>query len=439
MARITLQAIGNRLVCAAGALMLSGLCARAATDVEFTPRLRVSYNLLQMVNTISSLPNPDDPASASDKTLMHRAFVHNVSGEFGIDGTLHERIRMYVGFRAQIGHSFLYPAYNIDALGTQAKRITAGLTESKGTFIFGDVDQAPFVLTAGYFDLKYNPDAQDLGEYLLSSGCYPGYVFSGGPEMHGVRTTKLAGLWLDADVFEKFRQDLVASVEIFVIPNYDISISYLFETDIREIVTLGGGVSFHRLISANENNTTPASAELPDPDDTTKTIKYTHRGVKLMGRIALDPKPLFSTDIFGERDLRLYAEAAVLGVKNYPIYYENISERIPVMVGFNLPTFKLLDVLAVEGEWYGSTLNNNPYSDVNSPYPVGQEKRAWGSVDDFKWAVSARRTLMEHIAVTARVACDHLRLYDGTAGFEMRERTIYPYEYAWSILLEAYF
>jgi hypothetical protein len=42
---------------------------------------------------------------------------------------------------------------------------------------------------------------------------------------------------------------------------------------------------------------------------------------------------------------------SVLGLKNYPLYYTEMSQRSPIMIGFNLPTFKILDFLTVEAEY----------------------------------------------------------------------------------------
>jgi hypothetical protein len=74
-----------------------------------------------------------------------------------------------------------------------------------------------------------------------------------------------------------------------------------------------------------------------------------------MGRINLNPLaaapeitlPGIGT-LFGKQDLKIYAEANALGLKNYPVYgdtglkrfeyYNKLSERIPVTFGINAPT-----------------------------------------------------------------------------------------------------
>jgi hypothetical protein len=133
-----------------------------------------------------------------------------------------------------------------------------------------------------------------------------------------------------------------------------------------------------------------------------------------MARAALNLGHLLPEDSRSPEDLRVYAEAALLGVKDYPLYYEKKAERIPIMFGVNLPTFKLLDVLAVQGELYRS-----PYSDgtkfVREAFPIWQTGTVDSSkakADDFKWSVHARKALNKSFTVYAQAASDHFRLTD---------------------------
>ncbi|MBF0430143.1 MAG: hypothetical protein HQK83_02605 [Fibrobacteria bacterium] len=152
---------------------------------------------------------------------------------------------------------------------------------------------------------------------------------------------------------------------------------------------------------------------------------YTYEGFKLMGRFALDPKVFFENDLFGPLDFRLYGEFSVLGLEDYPIYYEKLSERIPVMFGFNFPAFNLLDYLSIEVEWYGYQYANQLKQ--NFKQTGGQENSAtpWESqygnclqesdachdydTDNWKWSIQARKTITDGFMITAMAARDHLR------------------------------
>lgn len=150
---------------------------------------------------------------------------------------------------------------------------------------------------------------------------------------------------------------------------------------------------------------------------------YTPSGTIFMGRISLDLKTLFTSSRFRKEDMRLYAEAALLGWKNYPVYYENRLDRVPVMLGMNIPTFGILDLLAVQVERFHSPFENSTLSlgDKNhaTPYlPQGVEEIPYFSKsdyndittrDDWAWTVLMRRNVLSTLSVSAQFAKDHMR------------------------------
>jgi hypothetical protein len=226
-------------------------------------------------------------------------------------------------------------------------------------------------------------------------------------------------------------------------------------------VDLGAGVSFNHLLSAKPSKETPRThdssmspdymdwptsiikevrkVQVPDKrpgaapgamrDSVTAVIRdttnfYTFQGIKLMGRIGLDPKVWFGgSDLFAPADLRLFAEAAVLGLKDYDFYYPDISRRIPIMFGMNAPTFGLLDLLSVQGEYYNALWTNNidaifelqrpvPYHPDYDPAkgPETTAKRA--RRDAWHWSVLAKREVANGANIFLQVANDHMRTFD---------------------------
>jgi hypothetical protein len=182
-------------------------------------------------------------------------------------------------------------------------------------------------------------------------------------------------------------------------------------------------------------------------DENGDTATYTFAGTKIMGRLSIDPKALFKSDLFGKEDLKIYAEAAILGLKNYPACvnadsmtgayendiwfanvngdtfniatrYDDIMKRIPIMFGINFPTFKLLDVFSFEAEWYGSVYANDmtQYIRDGYPLPICPRNSPWQSYgyedstkDNWKWSIYAKKTLANHFFIVAQIASDHLR------------------------------
>jgi hypothetical protein len=176
------------------------------------------------------------------------------------------------------------------------------------------------------------------------------------------------------------------------------------------------------------------------------TVTGSLQGTKAMARFRFDPKALFGLSslgplTFGKQDLALYGEAAVIGFQNYPKHYEKLSERIPVMMGFNLPAFGLLDRLALEVEHYG-TRNHSDYGKTETYYawtprvvPVNTAR------DDWKWSLYATRVLAGNLRLSGQVANDHLRTFGppslGTTTYA--EALTTPRDWYWMLRLTAFF
>lgn len=154
--------------------------------------------------------------------------------------------------------------------------------------------------------------------------------------------------------------------------------------------------------------------------------RLTFQGVKLMGRASLDLKRYLHLPRLGPEDLRLYAEVAVLGVRDQPYYYEHVADRMPMMFGANLPTFGLLDILAVQFEYYRNPFPDSKEQSFKSSFPIWgltpggdnpatyREKAEAGLYreDDWKWSVNLSRTLTRGLLAQAQIANDHFRLRD---------------------------
>jgi hypothetical protein len=138
----------------------------------------------------------------------------------------------------------------------------------------------------------------------------------------------------------------------------------------------------------------------------------------MMSRFSFDPKRLLFADghgIFGDNDLRLYGEVGLLGLKDYPIYYQDIKKRIPRMIGFNLPGFKVIDLAAFELEYYGWNYSNGYWSPVmegtaNPNMGSGDYSARDYNNDNWKWTVHMKKMFYRHFYILMQFANDHLTL-----------------------------
>jgi hypothetical protein len=360
----------------------------------------------------------------------------------GLEALYREHFKMAFGLNTKL--YFSYPQFLDHDRYTKNMRQDVFIDDVYAQYFRGN-EIAPLVsLQMGYFKFKYDPDIRNLGEYLFRSGTYPAFL----DNSFDFPQQRLLGFHGQSNLFSSLKTDLLF-VSQTVFPAMNWSLAGLAEYDVtgRHFLTIGAGVDFAHLFDVYTHHSFPASggdptelhsdvnaryiANISATGDTTLEY-YTFKGTKVMGRIAFDPKAFISWKGFGRNDLRLYAEACVIGLKSYPdsgyiqggTYtlvapsYDKIPEKTPVVIGFNIPTFKILDVLNCEVEYFGARYYNDASSTINKgsnplPYnvfdyfsnPLAPKK------NDYKWSVYVKRTLFDgHFAIIGQVARDHMRL-----------------------------
>ncbi|MBD3345840.1 MAG: hypothetical protein GF401_12325 [Chitinivibrionales bacterium] len=375
-----------------------------------------------------------------------------------------------------VGGQFWYSFPELDGMPqTLYTKFRAFIPTATGIYTFGP-EMAPFSLQFGSFSVKYNKEAKNLGEYLLRSNCYPGIVQTGGWDMIGgdffsdrhnealigpryfAQGVQLTSHLLDSTL----QQSVLLHMERDFPPMYDLSLSYIGAYQPIPFVDVGLGATLNHILPADGEKTTPEnkSSRYKDDmwvdenypvaplgvtgEDSARYVdsmsqgieNYTFKGIKTMARITLDPKYFITWDGFGEEDLKVYAEASVLGIKDYPLFYDKILQRIPLMFGINLPTLKVLDVLAFEAEYYPLRYEESYYQvyqeqlpvwDMRGGHPDSLNSESYYSKlgtdpqyktfaeqyesDDWKWSVYASKHFGNHFSLFGQIANDHIRPY----------------------------
>jgi len=185
----------------------------------------------------------------------------------------------------------------------------------------------------------------------------------------------------------------------------------------------------------------------PSAPDTTF---FTHQGIKLDATASVNFQELLGlSGPFAPDDWKPYGEAGLIGVRNYGKAYGKIAQRIPVMLGFNFPTWGLLNHLSLEVEYYGARYrndlalvgNNNLVADWTSQdHPIPSAKPPTDSLykiidhdyflnqagdtvhvagtaldkenlttDNLKWSLFAEKIVAGHIQFIGQIANDHYR------------------------------
>jgi hypothetical protein len=369
--------------------------------------------------------------------------------------------------------------------GSQRKAFFVGPTVTEAAYAFGDPGHPFLSLAMGMFPYKYNPEASDLGEYLFRTVPYPSVVMTGGyalansaaAYLQGARASlRRGGLSLD----------LMLLTETTLAPLYDGSVAAVgaYRTP-GGLLEIGAGVDFKRLLpvypertsrenksnawftsggtdrSANysfyanaatfwhtrqaaagaadsarfgalarENDSLAALVEGIDklPVAQQPELHYfSAAGTIVMARATLDLKTLLPDAGMGPADLKIFAEAALLGVANRPVFYEDRMRRLPVMAGINVPAFGWLDLVSLQAEWFDSPWLNNTWpigSDGNNvPFVPDPSDRIVSSgsyydladKDNLKYSVLVRKRIGAGATLSGQLASDHLRVPDANS------------------------
>ncbi len=372
------------------------------------------------------------------KSFEYRPWLQLCIGQIRVDAFVGKRLHIIVAPEVKLWYN-TYPITDIPDRSSLPFRqySTVALADGQGIVAIGDAD-APFLyFAAGVIHLKYNSDARNLGEYLFRTGVHPPYIFT----EFDYAFARVPGLRLRSELLDKqLTLDWFLGFEPEIHPVLDGSISFIAGYKIPSLIDVGAGIQFNRCLPVNGKSVTTPQSSARNAYFTSSGEKkyYSFGGTKVMARASLDPKgvlPEKITRLFGAEDGKIYSEMSILGIKNVPKYrqiisgqdttyqldtvdnyYNDIGQRIPVMIGFNIPCFKVLDVLSMEWEWYGWPYTNsyydqgfgyeNPIPKPAQSYPASAYKR-----DDWKFSVYAKKRIRGGFSVIGQLARDHTHAY----------------------------
>jgi hypothetical protein len=364
---------------------------------------------------------------ASEKSApeINHIWMGHVFAGLSLKGRLNEYFSVLISLESRIWYntSPMYLIPDNSSFGAPMQNFDITLPNAKGILSFGNKEKSAFTINIGRFEYKYNPQSQDLGEYLFRTGCYPAYIKTS----FDLPLARINGIDISHTLFNFLHQDILLTTMTDVRPFLDFSLTYIADASLGNVFDIGAGVQFDHLLSVDKSETIDSytsNGYLKAPGD---TAYYVFAGTKLMLRFMFDPKRFFDAPFFGEKDGIIYAEAAVLGVKDYPkstaidpnndfsnkFGYDNIFEKMPVMIGCNIPVFKVLDVLSVEGEWFGSKYKDS-YENYFGRKPAPSLPQDFETDydylhDDWKWAIYAKKTIFGGLSFIGLVGRDHLR------------------------------
>ncbi|MBN1128797.1 MAG: hypothetical protein JXA71_07415 [Chitinispirillaceae bacterium] len=421
------------IVCTFGSLFTAG-----AEEETFSPKLVMftgysSFQVGQIVNGYWT--------EFEDKAYNHY-WSHHVYAGVGFNAKMSDNLEIITRIEGKMWNPY---AKGGTGRAWFQRNYSVWLDQAKITYGFGGLENPWLSITSGYFVYKYNPEVKDLGEFLFRSMTYPGFLIN----YFDFPAARLLGFKLSLDLLDgNLKQDIFLHQESEFYPFGGVSVGYIATGNLMNIIEVGAGFDLCRLFDINTELTTPHKSEnrwvlgvdssglaITDPNN-----YYTFKANKVMGRMTIDPKPLMGSigEMLGSSDLKLYGEIAVIGLKNYPYFYDDIKKRMPIMFGMNIPAFKLLDHLAVEFEHYAFPFSTNIDKIIEEGgYPQGKEPAAtWNpenwTADDWKWAVHMKRTILPGLSLIVQLARDHYRDYWSDGLPAKTESLIRPDHMSWN-------
>lgn len=370
----------------------------------------------------------------------NRPWILRMRGRLDLDATVGDHLAVKVSPEIMLW----YDTYSWQTMGNEAFKYPFNqhsdvyFSEAQGILSYTIRDAWDLDFAAGIFNYKYNGAAKNLGEYIFRTGAMPPYICNS----FDFAYARLTGLRLGASFLDnRLSTDLMFTSETMVLPTRDWSLSWLVNYSLP-FVSGGAGIMFDRLFPVDPSLEKPETSInwYYTEDNERKYMSF--GGTKLIGHLCFDPKALFpetAKERMGKEDLKVYAEIAILGTRSFTTYkhymdpntgltdttrvvldssknyYDDIGKRIPIMFGFNLPVFKVLDYLSAEFEWYGWPYPNSTgyvveFRTLNpQPTPDKENSKRTYELDNWKYSINFKKTVVNGFSLIGQFSRDHSR------------------------------
>lgn len=442
------------LLCSVGILLFFMSGTTVATGIDALPMHHSGFIGLEVGQIVHGYHDSKIGLGEINRGWCERLLFQYVNN---VEVTDHISVNMAI--ECQMSYSFPYTLYA--SWATKKPSFSFYPDRAEGTYTIGDPDLFRYEFGFGYFPYRINPDVKNLGEYLFRTGTYPLYVLNNFNRPY----SRLLGLRSSFTILKSTKLDVLLTSSTMVPPLADFSLSFIGRYNLLDIVDAGVGVTFANLFPVDESLTTPTDNIATRYFDANgDTAYYTFKGVKPTAKVSFDPKPLIAmltkADLFNENDLRIYGEVCVSGWKNYKnydtsvigqaqSYFEDRADRTVAMFGINVPSiFKPIgrlcdalnfplpfldsmdfDVLSFEYEYLPNKYANSTFNMLgNKSKPVPQPNIFPSSGDEkvhpWYWTIYAKKSFLQHFAIIAQFARDHMRPINNDPSYQYVEEVL---------------
>jgi hypothetical protein len=306
-----------------------------------------------------------------------------------------------------------FPLKSANAMdkGSYFRTYTAYLASAEGImhWDFKNPIINSLVVESGLFPYTCNSQVKNLGNYMYRSTIHPLSVQT----KVDYPWADLLGLRAEAGFLDnKLKFGAFMTSEFIYVPFFDLTPAFSINYTPNKIIDIGGAIAFHHAIQLD-------GALLAD------SIGKKWQGTKIDAKAVFDPKPLFGGLTFmGDDECKIYCEVALLGLHdslevdtvelnaNGQFPAPSILHHMPIMVGVNVPTCKILDCFAFELEYFKSPYINDWFGLFDNQSPLARPPMLasdWDNYinkDNLKWSVYLKK-VMGKFETRAIIANDH--------------------------------
>ena len=306
-----------------------------------------------------------------------------------------------------------FPLKSANAMdkGSYFRTYTAYLASAEGImhWDFTNLIVNSLVVESGLFPYTSNSQVKNLGNYMYRSTIHPLSVQT----KVDYPWADLLGVRAEAGILDnKLKLGAFLTSEFIYVPFFDLTPAFSLDYTPNKIIDIGGAIAFHHAVQLD-------GALLAD------SIGKKWQGTKIDAKAVFDPKPLLGGLTFmGEDEGKIYCEAALLGLKdslevdtvelnaNGQFPAPTLLHHIPIMVGVNVPTGKILDCFAVELEYFKSPYINDWFGLFDNQSPLARPPMLAGDWDNYinkdniKWSVYLKK-VMGKFEARSIIANDH--------------------------------
>jgi hypothetical protein len=209
-------------------------------------------------------------------TQLSNVWLQNLHFYLTEDVTYKERLRLIMSIEAKLSFSMIH---RVEFPNSLTPTFSFFPNDMELQYSFGDVKRPWLQIAAGYFPFKYNPDAKNLGEFLLRSSAYPTIIFTTPffpmTRELGFHVFANSG-WLINPAIDRIQLDLMFTSETNEWPTQDWTLTGILSNNLFNVLDAGIGVSFQRLWSVDELKTTKKVAGVTSYIDQNAEIGRAH-------------------------------------------------------------------------------------------------------------------------------------------------------------------